>query len=495
MKLRWYQEEAVKAMEAATNNSVVVLPTGSGKTLTMSSFINRRKGNVLVLSHVKEILEQNARSLGGVVNKIGIYSASMGIRHIDRVTVAGIQSVYRNMSLFKQFDTIIVDEAHMVNDTGMYHEVMNELDAQTFGLTATPFRLKEGFIHGNDGMFDSKCYEAPIDKLIEDGFLCPLKTIGAKDEEFDTNSIRTTGGDFNVGDLGLAFNRTEITKRIVQRLLDYKEDYKHWLLFAIDIQHAEQIAKYLNMAGITAEAVHSKSPRDKAIEHFKLGKIQALVNVNILTVGFDYPQVDFIVMLRPTKSPVLHMQALGRGMRVHLSKKFCLVKDFAGNLKRLGSVTNVKLTAEGKPKKGGKNPFMKECPDCERIVHPAVRVCKCGHKFKFRHGLQVNPDKGEPEWFEVTKITYNIASTKSGINGLLVTYRSNLQTFREWVLLDHPGYAGYKAKYWLANRWRSNKPQITNVKELYKQRDLLWIPEKVQVDLSGKYHCCPINWR
>lgn len=487
MKPRWYQQESVTAMQAATDHSVVVSPTGSGKSLILSMFCKNRKGNVLVLSHVKEIVEQNIKTLGQHgVQQLGMYGAGLGVKHINRVTVGSIQSVHRNIGKFHGFDTILVDEAHMVNDEGMYADVISKLDAQTFGLTATPFRLKEGFIYGKGGMFDSKCYEAPIEKLIDEGYLCPLKTVGDK-EEFNTEGIRTTGGDFNVGELGLAFNRKEITKRIVQSLIGYKDSYKHWLLFAIDIAHAEEIAKYLNMAGISTEAVHSKNPRDESIEKFKAGKLQALVNVNVLTVGFDYPKVDFIGVLRPTRSPVLHMQMLGRGMRVHPTKDHCLVKDFAGNLKRLGSVTNVQLTPEGKPQKGGKNLFMKECPDCQSIVHPQMRVCECGHKFKFRHNLVLESTKTEPQWYDVSSITYNIAPTRANVDAFMVIYRCGLQTFKEWVLLDHSGYAGYKAKYWVQNRWRVNEPAPVTVKQLYKVRTLLWKPEKIQVDSSGKY--------
>lgn len=484
MELRWYQTEAVNAMLAAKDNSVVVLPTGSGKTLVMHSFVEQFPGRVLLLSHVKEILSQNFNTLAPL-NEVGLYSAGLGVKKIDRITIAGIHSVYANMQAFKA-DIVIIDECHMVSDTGMYKTVLAHLGCRYMGLTATPYRLKDGFIHGSTGMFDSVCYEAPVSKLTKQGYLCPLRTYGSK-QELDTQGIAIQAGDFKLKDMSLAFDRDVITSRIVGELSGYSTVYKHWLIFAIDIAHAENIASLLNQAGIMTEAVHSKSPRDQAILDFKEGKIQCLVNVNILTIGFDYPLIDLIGVIRPTKSTTLHVQMIGRGTRIAPGKDHCMVKDFAGNLKRLGMLDKVVPPTAMKKGKGGK-PWTKECPQCQAIVHSATRVCSCGHKFSFQHHLQETAHvEVKSQWYKVKKVFYNLHHKQGSPTSMKVTYQCGMRMFSEWVTLDHKGYANRMALIWLSKRWKLHEPRPLTVKDLFNSTAKLWEPVEIKVDDSQKY--------
>lgn len=485
MKLRWYQTGAVQAMLSSSGGEVAVLPTGSGKTLVMREYCARHPGRILVLSHIKEILQQNFETLAPL-GGVGLYSAGLGMRTIDRITVAGIQSVYNKPHLFNP-DVILIDECHLVNNVGMYKKLLTTLNVPYLGLTATPYRMKQGFLWGDQGMFKSKCYEAPVKKLTQEGFLSPLQTYGSQ-QELDTAGIKIQGGDFKISDMSLAFDRSTITDRILDELIPYNRDYKHWLLFCIDIAHAENVAEGLNRRGIKAEAVHSKSPRDQAILDFKAGKIQALVNVNILTVGFDSPWVDLIAVLRPTKSAGLHVQMLGRGLRVYPSKSHCLIKDFAGNLKRLGMIDKVVVNEPSDPKGKGGKPWTKECPDCLQIVHSAVRNCKCGHKFEFKHHLQETAFIEKiNKWYKVNKVFYNIHHKAGGIDSLRVTYVSGMRMFREWVTLDHPGYAGRVAGEWVRKRWTGSQPIPTTVADLHGVSNLLPKPEAIQVEEGGKF--------
>jgi len=289
MKPRWYQEEAVTAALAylgkGKGNTIVVSPTGSGKSLMLSMLVKQLKGEVLILSHVQEILEQNFNTLRDIPD-LGLYSSGLGVKLIKRVTIAGIQSVWRNPKLFKNVSIVLIDECHMINNEGMYKTFLDALDVPYIGLTATPYRLKSGLLYGKGKIFDSVCYEAPMDKLTEQGYLSPIVTYGSKDE-LDLTGIKTQGGDFKLSDMSDKYDRDGVTNKIVRELTQYKTTYKHWLAFCIDIKHAEHVAEALNNIGITSEAVHSDSPRDQAILDFKAGKIQCLTNVNILTVGFD----------------------------------------------------------------------------------------------------------------------------------------------------------------------------------------------------------------
>lgn len=484
MELRWYQKEAVDAMLAATDNSVVVLPTGSGKTFVMRAFVEQFPGRVLLLSHVKEILSQNFNTLAPL-GEVGLYSAGLGIKKINRITIAGIHSVYANMQTFKA-DIVIIDECHMVSDTGMYKTVLTHLGCRFMGLTATPYRLKDGLIYGSTGMFDSVCYEAPVKKLTKQGYLCELRTYGSK-QELDTQGIAVQAGDFKLKDMSLAFDRDVITSRIVGELTQYAGTYKHWLVFAIDIVHAENIASLLNQAGIITEAVHSKSPRDQAILDFKDGKVQCLVNVNILTIGFDYPLIDLIGVIRPTKSTTLHVQMIGRGTRIAPRKDHCMVKDFAGNLKRLGMLDKVLPPTGMKKGKGGK-PWTKECPMCDAIVHSATRLCACGYKFKFEHHLkEVAHVEVKSKWYKVKKVFYTLYHKQGSPTSLKVTYQCGMRMFNEWVTLDHGGYAGRVGNQWVAKHWRSVEAPPTTVKELLNVAAKLWEPIEIQVDESQKY--------
>ena len=467
---RWYQDEAVKAMHNCAiegRNGVVVLPTGSGKTLVMREFLANYVGNVLMLSHIKEILEQNFECVASL-GAVGIYSAGMNLRVVDKITIAGIQSVYKRPELFKDIHLVIIDECHLVSDEGMYRELLDLLGAPYIGLTATPYRLKQGYIY-KAGIFDALIYEAPIERLQDEGYLTHIDMVGSVDE-MDVIGLRTTGGDFNLKDASLRFDRTGMTNKIVEGLTKYKEKYKHWLVFCIDIDHAEHVSEALNDIGVTCAAVHSKSPRDEAILAFRHGDIQAIANVNILGVGFDYPSIDLIVLLRPTKSPIVHVQSIGRGLRVVKGKDHCLVKDFAGNTGRLGFIHDLApIKAKGKGK-GGVNPFCKTCPECEKINAPQVATCVCGYEFKFEHHL-TSESYVAPEWHKVDDIYYTITSKIGKPNSLKIMYRCGLKKFNQWVHLDHPGYAGYKAKYWVARRWKGNSHSIPrNVDQLYAGR-------------------------
>jgi len=487
--LRPYQKEAVQAhFKFLIGNPVIVLPTGSGKTIVLGEIVSNIKGGVLILSHVKEILTQNYESLNKMLDEpIGLYSAGLNIKHIERVTVASIHSVYKIPELFSHVKHVIVDECHLISNTGMYRSLLTALNVTCTGLTASPFRMLGGYIYGQpDSFFKGVCYSAEIGELQKQGFISKIQLIGAQ-EGLDTTGVKITGGDFNSKDMSLKYDRTAITEKIVKQLLPYKNEYKHWLLFAIDIAHAENIAEALNNIGVTAEAVHSKSPRDKAIQDFKKGDIQALVNVNILTTGFDYPKIDFIILLRPTKSPVLHVQMVGRGLRIAPGKSHCLVKDFAGNFARLGPLEDVYVA--GKKKRGkGPNPFMKECPTCLAIVHPSIKVCECGYKFKFKHNLSTTAYiEDKIEWYDVTKVSAYVHRKTGKPESVKLTYRCGMRVFNDWVLIEHPGWAGHKARYWVQQHWVGEENRPITAKEICARFHEFKLPNKIKVNSNSKY--------
>jgi len=509
IELRPYQTNALGTIWAyfsangKEKNPLVVAPTGSGKSLIIAGFCEHVQKmwpdqRILIFSHVKEILSQNKKAIQQLLpeTEIGFYAAGLNHKDIAPITLASIQSAYNNMEIFKEnFDIVLVDECHLIphRGQGRYRTMIQALDKPTIGFTATPFRLGTGYLHlGEGSLFHEIIYNIRIKDLIELGHLCPVAAKGTHNP-MDPTGIRKSGGDYVVSALADRFNKEAITERIVQELLIYKDLRKKWLLFAINIEHADYIANCLNKNGIVAKSVHSKmkgSTRGPIIEQFKTDPaLQALVSVAVLTTGFDAPQVDLIGLLRPTDSPVLHIQIIGRGLRPAPGKKDCLVLDFAGNLLRNGPIDNPDIRTAGR---GNGDPIMKQCPKCFEIVYSAVRLCPvCNHEFLFAHHLHAFSDldgqvlAGE-DWHEVVEIAYETYFSRSGYWMLKVNYQCAFRVFSEYIAVEHSGYARFKAEHW----WRRRDPNTLlppTAEEALAFTPYLKQPTRIFVDESGKY--------
>jgi DNA repair protein RadD len=421
--------------------------------------------------------------------KVGIYSAGLKRRDIREVTVAGIQSIYKKQKLFRSFDIIIVDECHTIPNTKntMYDSFFLEVTKPVIGFTATPYRLGVGYLHiGAKAFFDDIVYAIPIKKLQKEGYLCKLTSKATK-KRLEANDIRKQAGDFVISELSKAFDRDRVTDDIIEELILYKDERKKWLIFTIDIEHCEHVTEKLRNKGISAAFVHSKMSGDRAkiIEDFKKDKYQALVSVAVLTTGFDVPSVDLIGLLRPTASPVLHVQIIGRGLRIAEGKENCLVLDFAGNLMRNGPIDAPVVRVKGS---GTGEAIMKECNNCWEIVHAAVRICPaCGQKFQFRHKLSSNSQDSKivtmDEWYDVTDVKYFNYVGSRDIPMLKVSYFAGLKRFSEYVCLEHPGYAAYRAAHWWKRR--SDEPVPKTAEEALKITDTLREPKRILVNESG----------
>ena len=503
--LREYQTSAVslafKSMMKG-NHPLIGAPTGSGKTVIMAGIIEyaleKWPGTkILILSHVKEILGQNHRSITKHLGReVGLFSAGLKSRVIKDVTVAGIQSVFRIGSQFSSFDLIIIDECHLIPLTGdgMYRTFFNDIGKIKYlGLTATPYRLGGGYIYGTDKLFTDMAIDLTsmeeFEKLIKDGYLCDLKVI-ATQLEFETRKLKIKAGDYSEVDMSKRFDRDGVTDAAVREIIKHGKDYKKWLIFAIDINHAEHIAEKLIQAGVKGYVVHSKMEdnRDEVVSNYRAGIYQAIVNVNILTTGFDDPGIDLIALLRPTKSPVMHVQSVGRGLRVSEGKTHCIVLDFAGNTRRLGPINNIHID-EPRKRDGKGSPITKTCPECDTIHHPAVRICPfCQYEFQFKHGLGdaagYDIIQRRSNWKVVDDVVYAKHEKVNRPSTLKVTYRCGLQFYDEWVCVEHGGYAKYKADHWVT--YRGGSPQM-NVDETLGIVSTLITPARILIDHTSKY--------
>jgi len=402
---RYYQADAVKAatlyFKEGGSAGLAVLPTGTGKShiiadLIQKHFQHNNAIRILMVTHVKELIEQNFDKLKMHWEyppgrpPAGINSAGLNSRAFTQpIIYAGIQSVFKFAKRFGTINLLLIDECHLLSDKseGMYRQFIRELKAinpalRIIGLTATPFRMDMG--HLCEGKtFDKVFYDissgADFTKLISEGYLSDLKGIQPNDV-LDLSKVQKTRNDFAEWSLDEHINRAEITKKIVSETMGRLKERKKGLAFCVSKSHAEDMAIRFNEAGLASTFIHSDlsaEDRAKRLLGFKNGEFSLIANVGVLTTGFDAPDLDFIVMARPTRSPSLHIQMLGRGMRPHPSKENCLVLDYGGNISRLGFVNDVSIP---EPNAINKNtPKVKKCERCDALISTSAQKCKfCG---------------------------------------------------------------------------------------------------------------------
>ena len=483
IKLRPYQTEAIEAVfgwwQERPGNALIVLPTGTGKSLVLADTCRRclewPGTRVLVLTHVRELIRQNAEELLRLWPEapIGINSAGLGKRdYRSQIVFAGIQSVHDHATRFGKVDIVLVDEAHLIPRTSntMYRKFLRELEIinpylKVVGLTATPYRLDSGRLDQGEGaIFDAIAYEYGMRRAVEEGYLSPLVS-KATETKLDVTGVGTRGGEFIAGALERAVDIEAINRAVVDETIALGQDRKAWLFFCAGVQHAQHIRDLVRARGYTCENIFGETPageRDRIVADFKAGRIRALASMGVLTTGFNVPAVDLIALARPTQSPGLYVQIAGRGSRLSPGKDNCLVLDFARNIERHGPVD---LINPRKPKRGdgeGEAP-VKTCPACECFVPISVRECQeCGHEFPPPPPPKIDRtastlailSNGKPQWTRVSSVTYHEhrkASDPDAPPTLRVEYRCGMITHREWVALEHKGYARQKAASWWVN--------------------------------------------
>ena len=516
---RWYQLESaqvsIKKIEDKKCHPILAIPTGAGKTITICLIIiewlklNPNK-NVLVVSHVKEILEQNYKSLSNnLETNIGLYSSGLGRKDTSVVTVVGMQSGRNNPSLFKNVGLVIIDECHLVNEeqVGTYREFLaNFKEANYVGLTATPYRAR-GYLHLSENpLFTEIAYDLTskdnFNRLVQEGYLSKLYS-KATDLKMDIpKGVGTVAGDWNNNDLDILFNNNRVSDIAVEEAVKiFKQGkYKKALVFCINIKHSERVSNKFNELGLKSDFVHSKmkGDRDEVMSNFKSGKIDVLSNVEVATTGLDIIDIDMIILLRPTKSMTLHVQMVGRGLRVapEKGKTHCLVLDFAGNISTLGPVNNVKIDQKGKAIKGGDAPT-KECPNCQCLNHPINKYCDaCGYKFKFKVKLTTTASelsilaRKEPQELTVRSVTYNRHKKKNKPDSLRIDYMVGLRKYHRWLSVESTSlYAADKAKYEIPKILKDgeNIDGYFTVDNLLKNQNKFKTPIKIIVDVNEKY--------
>lgn len=475
MILRPYQQDAVEStlsyLKEGKGNPCIIAPTGSGKSLILAELTKRFNKPTLIVSHRKEILEQNEEKIRRIAPelKTGIYSASLNRKEIKPVTIAQIQSISKrtNSNILDPFKLIIIDEAHLIspNENTQYQKLVKACpDAAIVGLTATPMRLNDGAIIGEDQVFNAVSYEIKIKELVKDGFLCPL--VGKSSViQADLKDVQKRGGEYILEQARKAIDLDFLTLSAITECRKFASDRKAWIIFASGVEHAQKIGNAFQAYGITNRVITGETLpmlRDKYIKEFKNNEIKALINCDILSVGFDAPNVDCIILLRATASTAWYVQAVGRGMRPHPGKLNTLVLDFAGNLERHGPIDKINYKDFfDRPKGDGEAPG-KICPKCRTLVHASIRTCPdCEHQFpepEKKHDAKASELSPmgiieKPREYFVTDIEVKVVrSKKDNTPMLMVLYFDGMRSFKEWVLFDHKGWARTNACKWWAER-------------------------------------------
>lgn len=502
MTLRPYQEDAVAAvyryLRAQEDNPCVVIPTGGGKTPVIATIcsdaVSKWQGRVLILAHVKELLEQAREKLEQVCPDVpvGVYSAGLGKRETRHpVIIAGIQSVYQKAESLGAFDLVIVDEAHMIplgggTGEGMYRRFIEEArkvnpQLRVIGLTATPFRMSSGpiCVPAPEGILNAVCYEVGVRELIRDGYLSPLRSKAGKIKA-NTESLHIRAGEFMADEVEAMMNQEMLVQSACREIVGYTHDRKACLIFASGVAHGQHVAKVIEkVAGIECGFIDGETPsifRDQLIRRFRDGDLKYLCNVNVLTTGFDAPNVDCVALLRPTMSPGLYYQMVGRGFRICSGKADCLVLDFGGNVLRHGPVDQIRVAApEGK---GTGIAPAKECPQCQLLIAAGYTQCpECGFAFPPPEGKAHAGEAGAEGVLsgQVTINEYRVRSTTYSVHTKRNTPPETPRTLRvdyeigyyknqsEWICLEHTGFARQKAEAWW--RARSSMPLPSSAEE------------------------------
>ena len=366
--LRNYQKQASDAavrlfLSKKDSNGLIVLPTGAGKSLVIADIASRLEGPLLVFQPSKEILQQNFSKLQsyGILD-CGVYSASVGCKDINRITFATIGSVMNHMRDFDCFKNVIIDECHYVNSrAGQYKEFIEAKNRQVVGLTATPYRLDrtEGgsvlkfLTRTRPRIFKKVIYICQIGELLQKGFLADLKYYDLTTLDLRRVRSNSTGADYDEKSLLAEYERSGFYDKLsntVVKVLQPKSGIprKGVLVFTAFTKEARELVGKLQSLGVRAAIVTGETPkkdREAILEAFRNREVKVVANVGVLTTGFDYPELDTIILARPTKSLGLYYQMVGRAIRPFNGKDGWIV-DISGNYRRFGNVADLFI---GKP--------------------------------------------------------------------------------------------------------------------------------------------------
>jgi DNA repair protein RadD len=501
---------------------LLVLPTASGKSVICAEIVRQMwehypdyRPRTVVLVPSKELAEQNASKLTALLPpsiQVGFVSASLGKKqHQADVIVATIGSIHKSAHLLGDIKIVIIDEAHLVNsrgaDVGMYRSFLSSLgkscDFRTVGMTATPFRGNQVWLtDGDEPLFTGVASNVNMRELLDQGFIAPLVPPRVKmTTRIDASKVGIVNGDYKVNELSAVVDK--YLHKVASESVYLAMGRRKWICFTPSVANAESLCDKLCEKGIVSKVVVGETPkqeREDSILDFRSGQIDCLVTVLALSVGFDVPDVDCIIWCRPTRSPVLYVQGMGRGTRIADGKTDCLVLDFTDTVERLGPVDTIKGRA--KKTSGTQEAPYCICPECGDRNHAAALVCvSCGAFIKDPPPPKVEATvsyaqlissfriKEEPiVTHDISLITYSVHTKIGKPDSLRVEYYSGLlRVATEWICFNHTGYAQQKARDWWSVR--SAVAMLSDTRTIFQwlKTNHILEPARITTKINGKF--------
>jgi len=456
LELRPYQTEAILEIEKhfeKNGSSLLVMAVGTGKTEVAVGFVKKSleenpNFRAIFLVNKLQLVDQTCarfkKYLGDIVD---VYCSSRNSWSTSKpLTVASIQSINK---IDIQTNVIIIDEVHRVGEEGIYNSFINLLtesnkDLKIIGLTATPWRSND-LIYGAGRLFNSVTYEKDILWAIENKYL--VKPVAKFcEDKFDTSELSIKLGDFAADEVErMTSDKTKMRKQ-VEDALKRLDGRKKVAWACSGIRHCEEVSMMLLEYGEESITVHSNK-KENSIEPFEFGQIRHVCFVTMLSEGFDCPIIDSIILLRPTRSPVLYVQTIGRGLRLHKDKTDCLILDYGEVIENCGPIhaPYIGMTRRQVKKSEIK---MKFCPKCLTYILSTVYKCpECGYEYpkvsvdhnknlatKAASSDIMNPSLSE---CRILSVSFENQISKNGNEMYKVTFRTNLfkaPFINEWVV-------------------------------------------------------------
>ena len=511
--LRDYQKEAIdsvwKYWSKTKGNPLIVAPCGAGKSLIIADLIQQlhqeHGARVLILTHRAELLQQNEAELQKLLPgaKTGFFSASLGKKeYFSPITFAGIQTIEKNLHNFDPFDICLIDECHLLprsaqTQYGRACTLLKQMNPKCrfVGLTATPFRLDSGSLHKGEGaLFDSVTYDIPVQKLVDSGYLVPV-TAKRGVTVANMSGVKKRGGDFVSKEMAQAFDN--VLQSACDEIIERGKGRKAWMVFCASVEQAETTKQIMIQSGVSAELITGDTPRAQRkdiIDQYKAGKVRCLVNVDVLTTGFNAPITDLLALVRATDSTSLYVQIVGRAMRTHPGKKDALLLDFGGNVERHGPIDDVIIKQPSGS--GDAEAPAKACPECHSILPLSSRQCPdCLYIFPppkpSYNGTAfdgaVMAIQRKPKWIKVDGVAYKRHKKEGKPDSVRIEYKCGLKTYKEWLLPEHSGRAKIETDKKIRDRYapESNLSITTDV--ILEHSVFLRCPKFILVKQEGKY--------
>jgi len=411
--LRPYQEKTLEEINTHLDNGcksiLVYAPTGAGKTIMMShiglKFLRLRK-KVLYIVNATVLIEQTASKLTHLGIRTSFIKAGKKFDPTCPCQIASIQTLNRR-KVFPEADLVCIDEAHASKSVS-YQPIFDVYsNVPIIGFTATPQRTSKKETLAD--LFNCLVVSTKIQDLIQQGYLCPFEiySVPQKDIKEKLKNVRVVAGDYNQSDLSVVMNDVTSNRNAVLEWLN-KAEGRPTIAFAVDIDHATALHQEFVNHEVSARLILGTTPQEYRLKYFdelRLGSTQVLVSIDVLTEGFDAPWVSCVIQQRPTKSTIVQIQQIGRGLRTWAGKENCIILDGVANV--FQTVHPLAYDPEQAfyktPKEGNGDAPFKVCGTCDAVNHAAATVCQvCGTPFPPKPVIDV-----EPEHESLEKVLFN----------------------------------------------------------------------------------------